>query len=90
MVNTVSHYLHKQSLILRSILEWQVGQRATTSLQRLGSINQGGVLRLMLHSPTEGGEGLAHAVPSAPITLELHLSKEEYFQWRIRCVLALI
>ena len=44
------------TVILRSILEWQAGQRATTSLQRLGSINQGGVLRLMLHSPTEGGE----------------------------------
>ena len=32
---------------------------------------QGGVLRLMPASPIEGGEAPAHAVPSAPITLDV-------------------
>ena len=71
-------------------MEWQKGQRATASLLCLGGINRGRGSEVNAYSPTGGGEGLAHAVPSAPITLELYLLKEEYFQWRICCVLALI
>ena len=63
-------------------MEWQEGQRATASL-RLGSINRGGVLRLMPASPTEGGEAPAHAVPSAPITLDVNPVEES-------CLLAFI
>ena len=36
---------------------------------------------VMPHLAAKEGEALAHAVPSAPITLELHLLKEEYYSY---------